>query len=111
MTSYEFEVAAKNAVLKLIRSKKHPELSTPTIDQLELVWFAHELGNKKCTIWGPPMGRRYAEVTYNKEKDEMYVDMYVKIQKQTLPSSKFNFTATPSTKENNDANNDTEENK
>lgn len=107
MTSYEFEVAAKNAVLKLIRNKKHPELPTPTIDQLELVWFAHELDNKKCTIWGPPMGRRYAEVTYNKEKDEIYVDMYVKIQKQTIPSSKFDFTAESSTKENNDA----EENK
>ena len=43
-----------------------------SVDQLDLVWFAHELGYKKCTIWGQPMGNRYAEVTYNRDKDEMY---------------------------------------
>ena len=99
MTSYEFEVAAKNAVIELIKSKKHPELSAPKINELELVWFAHELGNKKCMIWGPPMGRRYAEVTYNKDKDEMYVDMYVKIKKQVISSTEFKFSAEPLLKE------------
>ena len=71
MTSYEFEKAAKNAVIQTLSENI-------SIDQLDLVWFAHELGYKKCTIWGQPMGNRYAEVTYNRDKDEMYVDIYQK---------------------------------
>lgn len=49
MTSYEFEKAAKNAVIQTLSENI-------SIDQLDLVWFAHELGYKKCTIWGQPMG-------------------------------------------------------
>ena len=60
MTSYEFEKAAKNAVIQTLSENI-------SIDQLDLVWFAHELGYKKCTIWGQPMGNRYAEVTYNRQ--------------------------------------------
>ena len=52
MTSYEFEKAAKNAVIQTLSENI-------SIDQLDLVWFAHELGYKKCTIWGQPMGNRY----------------------------------------------------
>ena len=48
MTSYEFEKAAKNAVIQTLSENIN-------IDQLDLVWFAHELGYKKCTIWGQPM--------------------------------------------------------
>ena len=72
MTSYEFEKAAKNAVIKVLNENIN-------ISELDLVWFAHELGYKKCTIWGQPMGNKYAEVTYNRDKDEMYVDIYQKI--------------------------------
>ena len=53
MTSYEFEKAAKNAVIQTLSENIN-------IDQLDLVWFAHELGYKKCTIWGQPMGYKYA---------------------------------------------------
>lgn len=49
MTSYEFEKAAKNAVIQTLSENI-------SIDQLDIVWFAHELGYKKCTIWGQPMG-------------------------------------------------------
>ena len=74
MTSYEFEKAAKNAVIKVLSDDVN--FMNITIDQLDLVWFAHELGYKKCTIWGSPMGARYAEVTYNRDMDEMYVEQY-----------------------------------
>ena len=49
MTSYEFEKAAKNAVIMTLGEDIN-------ISELDLVWFAHELGYKKCTIWGKPMG-------------------------------------------------------
>ena len=86
MTSYDFEKAAKNAVIDVLSEDI-------VIDQLEMVWFAHELGYKKCTIWGEPMGNKYAEVTYNRDKDEMYVDIYQKISNTKIQSSDFNFTA------------------
>ena len=79
MTSYEFEKAAKNAVIQTLSENI-------SIDQLDLVWFAHELGYKKCTIWGQPMGNRYAE-------DEMYVDIYQKIINNKISSDEFNFEA------------------
>ena len=86
MKSYDFEKAAKNAVIDVLGEDI-------VIDQLEIVWFAHELGYKKCTIWGEPMGNKYAEVTYNRDKDEMYVDIYQKIRSENIQSSDFNFTA------------------
>ena len=86
ITSYNFEKAAKNAVIDVLGKDI-------VIDQLEMVWFAHELGYKKCTIWGEPMGDKYAEVTYNRDKDEMYVDIYEKISNTKISSSEFNFIA------------------
>lgn len=92
MTSYEFEKAAKNAVIKTLH-ENYLFVDEITIDQLELVWFAHELGYKKCTIWGSPMGTKYAEVTYNRDKDEIYVDIYQKIHHVVVPSGEFDFEA------------------
>ena len=86
MTSYEFEKAAKNAVIQTLSENI-------IIDQLDRVWFAHELGYKKCTIWGQRMGNKYAEVTYNRDKDEMYVDIYQKIINNKISSDEFNFEA------------------
>ena len=86
MKSYDFEKAAKNAVIDVLGEDI-------IIDQLEIVWFAHELGHNKCTIWGEPMGNKYAEVTYNRYKDEMYVDIYQRIRSENIQSSDFNFTA------------------
>lgn len=91
MTSYDFEKAAKNAVIKVL--KETTDRKDITIDQLDLVWFAHELGYKKCTIWGEPMGDLYAEVTYNRDKDEMYVDIYQKVSNTRITSDGFDFGA------------------
>ena len=62
MTSYEFEKAAKNAVIQTLSE----DIS---IDQLDLVWFAHELGY------------------------EIYVDIYQKIINNKISSDEFNFEA------------------
>ena len=47
MTSYEFEVAAKNAVIRLTKEKYGFEFD---ITQVQIVWFAHVLGNKKAIL-------------------------------------------------------------
>ena len=75
MTSYEFEVAAKIAVINSV-IVRHREYYT--IDQIQMVWFAHVLGNKKAILIDNGENQRMYEVTYDKERDRMYVDEYEK---------------------------------
>lgn len=73
MTSCDFEVVAKNAVIDILK------LENKDTNSLELVWFAHQLGNKKCIICGKEMGNKYAEVTYDRDPNIMFVDIYQKV--------------------------------
>lgn len=90
MTSYEFEKAAKNAVIKIMKENHGIVLD---IDELELVWFAHELGYKKCTLYAKKLGHYYPEVTYNRERDEIYVDVYLKVSNTLVKGADFDFSA------------------
>ena len=85
MTSYEFEKAAKNVVVVIMREKHHVDVA---FENLQLVWFAHELGHKKCTLYAPELGNWYPEVTYNVNTNEFYVDVYQK-QSNTRISAEF----------------------
>lgn len=84
MTSSEFEQAAKKVVADYMKNVFGIET-----DDLQLVWFAHELGNKKCTLFSKKFGHFYPEVTYNAEKKEMYLDLYVKYDHIVLPQEAF----------------------
>ncbi len=75
MTSYEFEVAAKNAVIKIIKEKYGEDYD---ISQISMVWFAHILGFKKAILIDAGENLRLYEVTYNRDKNELYVDAYEK---------------------------------
>ena len=75
MTTNEFERIAKNAVIQIMKEKHNIELS---FEELEFVWFAHELGYKKCTLYAKKIGHYYPEVTYNRDTDDLYVDVYSK---------------------------------
>lgn len=80
MTSYEFEVAAKNVVIDML-AKRGIEAK---IEDLQLVWFTHLLGNKKCMIYGPVMANLYAEITYAWDSQMVYADLYMKIDQQNI---------------------------
>lgn len=75
MTTGQFETAAKNAVIDIMVKRYGINLE---IDELQFVWFAHELGYKKCTLYAEKLGNYYPEVTYNRAANEMYVDIYLK---------------------------------
>ena len=75
MTSYEFEVAAKNAVIKVVKAKYGEEYG---IAGIQMVWFAHVLGNKKAILIDAGDNLRMYEVTYNRDRQEFYVDAYQK---------------------------------
>ena len=81
MTSYEFEVAAKNAVIQVCR-EQFDEIRD--ITEIQTVWFAHLLGNKKAILIDNGENRRFYEVTYNQSQPEMYVDVYDKLSNTVL---------------------------
>ena len=87
MTSYEFEKIAKNAVIDILKKDHGIEVS---LEELQFVWFSHLLGAKKCTLYSPKMGKLYAEVTYNIQKNQVYVDMYTKVSNTLIESKDFN---------------------
>ncbi len=76
MTSYEFEVAAKNAIVRFVEARYR---ETYRIQDINMVWFAHVLGHKKGIFIDNGENRRLYEVTYHSGKDEMYVDVYDKV--------------------------------
>ena len=75
MTTKEFEHLAKREAVRVMKEQHDLEV---TEDELEFVWFAHELGYKKCTLWAKKLGHYYLEVTYNLAKNELYIDVYLK---------------------------------
>lgn len=86
MTSYEFEKIAKNAVIKIMHNNYNIDLK---MNELEFVWFAHELGYKKCTLYAEKLGHYYPEVTYNRDKNELYVDIYLKQSNTKISADQF----------------------
>ena len=88
MTSYQFEVVAKNAVIDVMKKEYDIDLKIKDID---FVWFAHELGFKRCSIYGPKMGSHYADVTYNRDTFQMCIDIYEKKSFNVLNECDFNY--------------------
>ena len=75
MTSYEFEVSCKNALINILEEKYNEKLA---IQELHLVWFSKTLQNYKCMIIDLRENKRYYECSYNGQKKELYVDIYNK---------------------------------
>ena len=75
MTSREFENAARRMVINMLADRG----IKAEADELQLVWFSHLLGNKKCMVYGPVMGNLYAEITYSLESQLLYADLYQKL--------------------------------
>ena len=89
MDSYSFEVAAKNVVIDML-AKRGLEAK---IEDLQLVWFTHLLGNKKCMIYGECMANLYAEITYARDSQMVYADLYQKLDHRDIHDWELNFEA------------------
>lgn len=75
MTSYQFEVAAKNAVMDVIKKNHNEDFF---ISDLSFVWFARILGYMKAIVIDNGQNNRLFEVTYDADTRAMYVDEYDK---------------------------------
>lgn len=76
MTSYEFEVAAKNAVIDTCREQFGEDYD---ITGIQFVWFAHIMGYKKAILIDRGENQRMYEVTLDITKSRLYVDTYRKL--------------------------------
>lgn len=52
-----------------------------------IVWQCYILGNIKWLISSTLLDGMYYEVTYNKQKDEFYLDAYKKFENQCIPNA------------------------
>ena len=86
MTSYGFEVAGKNAIIKTLESKYNKKIK---IQELHTVWFSYVLGNMKMIVTNVGPGQSIYEVTYNRQTNKMYVDVYEKQSNTTYTENEF----------------------
>ena len=81
MNSYEFEIAAKNAVIELCKKKFN---ETYDILGIELIHLSTVGKNKKCALMDKGSQQRIYIVTLN--EGEFLVEIYKKCQIQTVPN-------------------------
>lgn len=55
-----------------------------TIDDVYVTWFGFILGDMKALLSTTLPDGRYYEVTYNKEKKEIYADCYAKLKNKVV---------------------------
>jgi hypothetical protein len=53
------------------------------------VWFCYILGGWKTLMFINSYPNNYFEVTYNKQKEEIYLDHYKKVHNEAFPSDLF----------------------
>lgn len=81
MNSYEFEIAAKNAVIELCKKNFN---ETYDILGIELIHLSTVGKNKKCALMDKGSQQRIYIVTLN--EGEFLVEIYKKCQIQTVPN-------------------------
>lgn len=80
MSDAEFIAIAKARAV-IAEEKITGEIKVQERDNFQIVWLCHILGYKKCLVANVGSKEHlYHEVTYNREKNELYVDTYDKVR-------------------------------
>ena len=85
MTDVEF----RNFCLETVRdyTNKHFDKTDNkeiTIDDVYIVWSCKTLQNWKALVSTTVPDLKYYEITYNGDKNETYIDVYVKLENFTI---------------------------
>ena len=81
MTQAEFMAWAKKTVLAYVKSNDKTAYSSAlTEDDIFIVWYCKTLQNHKALLSTPLPDGMYYEFTYNGDKDEAYLDAYLKVE-------------------------------
>lgn len=81
------QFVARNVVYDYVRSHldNSDELTTVSPENIYVVWFCYILGGWKCLLSTDLLDGMYYEVTYNKDKKEVYLDAYKKFHNVEIP--------------------------
>lgn len=90
MDAREFEAMAKAAVVgywneEIIPSGIVEDKKLIGMENVIVVWESKVLQSNKAMLIVDSFGPQYFEVTYNGDKDEFYVDFYVKKGNMVIP--------------------------
>lgn len=86
MRNYDFMVNAKKAVWEWLANRCSAECKTIAIDWTDvfIVWQCKTLQNYKAILAAPTPDDYVFEVTYNGDKQELYVDAYDKVSNECI---------------------------
>lgn len=76
VSNFNPQEIARDAVFEWAESSLSAEIYS--IDDVYVVWFCKTLQNWKCLLSTTAEDGRYYEVTFNGDKNEMYIDTYKK---------------------------------
>ena len=78
MGNEKFKKLCKTLVVKYVNEHLTDERAYISREQVYIVWLCKVLQNNKALASAPGKGVMYYELTYNGDKDELYVDAYIK---------------------------------
>jgi len=81
-----YQLTARLVVFEYIRAlldKSDPPIQL-TVEDVYVVFFAKTLQNWKATLSTTLPDGKYYELTYNGDKDELYIDAYTKFDNKAL---------------------------
>lgn len=82
MTDVEFMKLCKEEVRKDYVIQTGKRIAT---DDIRIVWYCKTLQNQKTLVSTNRADGLYYECTYNGDKNELYLDVYTKIEKVCIP--------------------------
>ena len=82
MNTYEFEKICKNLIIDYVDEPID-------ITDVYVVWMCKTLKNTKALLSTTLPDLKYYECTYNGEKDEIYFDVYTKLENKVIASNQF----------------------
>ena len=77
MSTYDFMVAAKKAVADFLCKHHHKPVEWTDVF---VVWQCKTLQNQKAILAAPTPDQLLFEATYNGDKQQMYLDVYDKLE-------------------------------
>lgn len=87
MDNYKFEKICKNILKKYYKENEKENLD---IKDEYIVWLCKILKNNKALLSTNVEDGMYCEMTYNGDKDEIYVDVYKKVKNYVVKKEEFN---------------------
>ena len=89
MGNEKFKKLCKMAVIRYVNERLEDDREYITKDNVYIVWLCKVLQNNKALVSTTLEDGMYYEVTYNGDKDELYLDAYKKVENVLIKPGEF----------------------